>query len=117
MKGFLKDIARDKTITSAFIINGFSIIASLIFILIFYGHLPPFVPIFNQLPWGERGLGPTITIFNPALVAIIILIINIFTSTVTYKKTPLISRMIAASSLLIGLLTFLFIAKTILLIF
>lgn len=116
MKDFFKDIRSDKTITLAFFINEFSVIASIIFILISYGHLPPFVPIFNQLPWGERRLGATITIFIPVLIAISILVINIFTSALTYKKTPLISRMLSAVSLLVGILTFLFIVKTITLI-
>lgn len=113
MKEFFKDISKDKTIVPSFLINGLSIIISVIFILFSYGNLPPFIPIFNQLPWGEQRLGPTIAIFIPVLAAILVLVINIFTSTITYKKIPLVARMLAAVSLLASVLTFLFIVKTI----
>ncbi len=113
MKDFFKDIKSDKTITMAYFINGFFMIATIIFILFFYGSLPPFIPIFNQLPWGEQRLGPTITIFIPVLAALLILIVNIFATAITYKKTPLVARMLAAVSLLTSILTCLFIIKTV----
>lgn len=113
MKEFFKDIKSDKTIIPAFFINGFFIIASIVFILFSYRNLPPFIPIFNQLPWGEQRLGPTIAIFIPVFVTLLILIVNIFTSTLTYKNSPLVARMLAAVSLLTGILTFLFVVKTI----
>lgn len=116
MKEFFKDIRGDKTITFAFLIDILFIFLTIAYILFFYGKLPPFVPIFNQLPWGEQRLGPTITIFIPVLIAFLIFIINIFISTFIYKNIPLISRMFAAISLLIGILTFLFIIRTITLI-
>lgn len=100
----------------AYFINGFFLIAIIIFILFSYRNLPPFIPIFNQLPWGEERLGKTITIFVPVLVALLILVINLFTSSITYRKIPLVARMLAAVSLLIGILTFLFVVKTITLI-
>lgn len=113
MKEFFKDIAADKTITLAYSINVFFIIIAIAYILFSYGKLPPFIPIFNQLPWGEQRLGNTFTIFIPILAALLILAINIFMSTSVYKKIPLISRMLAAISLLTGILTFLFSIKTI----
>ena len=113
MKEFFRDIFQDKIIISAFYINIFFIIAAIIYILISYGKLPPFVPIFNQLPWGEQRLGSTFTIFIPVLITLLLLAINIFISAVIYKKIPLISRMFAAVSLLAGTLTFLFVVKTI----
>jgi len=116
MKEFFKDIYQDKTITFAFFINIFFVVTTIIFILITYGRLPPFIPIFNQLPWGQERLGKTFTIFVPILVSCSIFVINIFTSSLIYKKIPLIARMLAAITLLIGILTFLFVAKTIMLV-
>lgn len=113
MKNFFKDILADKTISLAFFVNIFFIIAGVIYILFFYGKLPPFVPVFNQLPWGEQRLGTQITILIPPMISLLILIINIFIGTSIYKKIPLISRMLAAISLLTGILTFIFIIKTI----
>ena len=113
MKDFFKEIGSDKTIIPAFFINGFFIIVSVIFILFSYGKLPPFIPIFNQLPWGEQRLTPTIAIFIPVLAALLILIINIFTASFIYKKIPLVARMLVAVSLLTSILAFLFIVKTV----
>jgi len=114
MKDFFKDVVQDKIIISAFFSDIFLIAITIFYILITYGKLPPFVPIFNQLPWGEQRLGPTLTIFVPVLVSLLLLIINVFISTIIYKKIPLISRMFATISLLAGALTFIFIVKTIL---
>ena len=116
MKEFFKDIRGDKTITLAFFINIFFIIITVAYVLFSYGRLPLFIPIFNQMPWGEQRLGSTITIFIPILVALFLFIINIFISTSIYKKIPLISRMFAAISLLAGILTFIFIIRTVTLI-
>ena len=116
MKEFFKDIAQDKTIISAFFINIFFIITAVVYILFSYRKLPPFIPIFNQLPWGEQRLGTTSTIFIPIFVALLIFTLNIFISNSIYKKIPLISRMLAAISLLVGILAFLFSIKTITLI-
>ena len=116
MKEFFKDIYQDKTITFAFFINTFFIAATAVFILVTYGRLPPFIPIFNQLPWGQERLGKTITVFVPVLVSLLILVINLFTASAIYKKIPLIARMLAAVSLLASILTFLFVVKTIILI-
>lgn len=113
MKEFFKDIAQDKTITLVYALNGFFMIAAIIYILFSYGKLPPFIPIFNQLPWGEQRLGDQITVFIPVIAALLIFAINIFVSASTYKKIPLISRMLSAISLLTGILTFLFVVKTI----
>ncbi|MDP2637464.1 MAG: hypothetical protein Q8P26_00180 [Candidatus Levybacteria bacterium] len=113
MKELFKNIKKDKTITLAFFINSFCITISIILILLSYGKLPPFLPIFNQLPWGEQRLGATITIFIPVLVSIIILGINAPASALIYGKIPLIARILTATSLLVGILTFLFIARTV----
>lgn len=116
MKEFFKNAITDKTIALAYFINISFIIFTIIFILFSYGSLPPYVPIFNQLPWGEQRLGKTFTIFIPVLVAFLIFLMNIIMSGITYRKSPLIARILAAISLLTGILTFLFVVKTITLI-
>lgn len=113
MREFFKHIITDKTIVLAFFINTFIVIVATIYILFFYGKLPPFIPIFNQLPWGDQRLGATPTIFIPVLVALLIILMNIFTAAFVYKRVPLISRMLAGISLLCGILMLLFIIKTV----
>jgi hypothetical protein len=113
MKNFFKNIKDDRTIVFAFSINIFLIAAAMVYILFFYRNLPPLVPIFNQLPWGEQRLGNTLAIFIPIGVSLLILIVNIFTSNFIYKDIPLISRMLVAISLLIGILNFILTIRTI----
>lgn len=116
MKDFFKEIIQDKTITSAYFINTLFVLSSIIIALLFYRNLPPLIPIFNQLPWGEQRLGATITIFIPIFTSLIIAISNLIISTIVYKKIPLVARMLAAISLLVGILTLLLVIKTIILI-
>lgn len=117
MKEFFTNIRKDKITNIGFSATAALIIIVFIFTLFFYRHLPPFVPVFNQLPWGEERLGTTITIFIPLLTALLIFILNLIISTLVYKRIPLVSRMLAGTSLLITVLTFLFVVKTVILIF
>lgn len=116
MKEFFKDIRSDKITNIGFSIIVILIIATFTLTLFFYGKLPPYVPIFNQLPWGEERLGTTLTILVPILTALLIFILNLITSALIYKKIPLMSRMLAGTSLLVTVLTFLLVIKTIILI-
>ena len=116
MKVFFEDVKNDKITRLGFASSFGIVLASVVFVLFYFNSLPSFIPIFNQLSWGEQRLGNQITIFIPVLVALLIFAINIFTSASIYKKIPLISRMLAVISLLAGILTFLFSIKTIMLI-
>lgn len=116
MKEFFKDIKSDKTTNIAFLLTIILIIATFIFTIFFYRHLPPFIPVFNQLPWGEERLGVTLSIFIPILAALLIFMVNLIASALIYKSIPLVSRLLAGTSLLVAALTFLFVIRTIILI-
>lgn len=113
MKEFLKDIKADRMgrfgFLGAFVLS----ILTFFYILIAYKNLPPFIPIFNQLPWGEARIGSTITIFIPVLYCSLIIVGNLFLANFIYKKIPLISRILAATSIIVALLIFLFTVKTV----
>lgn len=113
MKEFTKDIRNDKITQRGFLGGIIIIVLSIIYILFSYSSLPPFIPLFNQLPWGEQRVANTIGIFIPSATAFLILILNVIFSSIVYKKAPLISRILAITSLLIAILTFLFIIRTI----
>ncbi len=113
MKEFFKDVIEDKTTNWGFLMSLVVIIIAFIFTAFFYNHLPPFIPIFNQLPWGEERLGITLTIFIPIFISVLFFVINLITSSLIYKSIPLVSRLLAGTTLLISLLTFLFIIRTI----
>lgn len=113
MKKYFKYLREDKLLLRLFFITFILIAITFVYILIYYSKLPLLLPVFNQLPWGEQRLGDTWAIFIPSLVVLIILIFNIFASSLSYSRSPLISRMFAVTSFLTSILTLLFVIKTI----
>jgi hypothetical protein len=113
MKEFFKDVRSDKLTFRVFIATLFFILLPLPYILFFYRNLPPYMPVFNQLPWGQPRLAPEWGVFLPSLISLCILIGNIIVSSILYKKTPLVSRMLAVISFIISILTLLFVFRTI----
>lgn len=89
---------------------------SVIFTSLFYGKLPPLLPVFNQQPWGQEQIGKRVEIFLPIFIAFLIFLMNIIFSTFLYGKMPLAARLLCATSLLIAFFTLLFIIRTIILI-
>ena len=81
--------------------------------LINYHNLPPFIPIFNQLPWGNDRLTSTLGIFIPTIVFAIVFFFNIIFTSLVYSKNPLIARIVAAVTLILAFMNFLFIIRTI----
>lgn len=116
MKVFFENIKSDKILFWGFSAAFILIAINLIFILLSYSNLPPFIPIFNQMPWGEKRLGVKWQIFLPLFITFIIFLTNLFLSSFLYKKMPLISRILSFTSLLICFFALLFSARTILLI-
>ena len=83
-----------------------------VYVLIFYFSLPPFMPIYNQMPWGENRLGGKIELFLPIVLTFSFLMLNFFLLGRLYEKMPLISRMLSITILLISLLSCIFVIRT-----
>jgi|SRR3989344_1108569 len=113
MKGFSKELMRDRIISLGFLFNVLIVLLSIIFVLINLSSLPPYIPIFNQLPWGQERLGSSITIFLPVGFVIFFSIFNFFISSFIYSKSQIISRMLAVANVLISFLSFLLILRTV----
>lgn len=113
MNEFFKDIKEDRILLRGSILTIFIIFLSFISIAIFYGKLPPFIPLFNQMPWGEERIQKTVWIFIIPAIAFIIFAINLIFEKFIYKKIPLMSRIFSITALLISILGFLFIIRTI----
>jgi hypothetical protein len=113
MKEFFKDVKSDKLTYRVFIATLFFILLPLPYILFFYRNLPPYLPVFNQLPWGQPRLASDWAVFIPRIISLCILITNVILSSVLYTKTPLVSRMLAVISFIIAILTLLFVFRTI----
>lgn len=116
MKEHFKYIRRDKLIFRLSILTLIFLLFSVLYIIIFYSKLPPLLPVFNQLPWGEERLSFTPGIFIPPITVGIILIFNLFISGFAYTRSPLISRLLIVTSFITSLLNLLFIIRTVLLV-
>lgn len=114
MKELINEIKKDKFIPYTFLISLLILVVTIIFILLNFRGLPPFIPIFNQLPWGDQRLVDTPGIFIPVGIYFLIFIFNFFFSGFLYKKNnPLLSRIIASVTLMLSIINFLFILKII----
>ena len=116
MKKFLSNIKADRLTFRGFIISFVLIIVTTLYILINYRNLPPLIPIFNQLPWGFERLAGTWGIFIPLVVLGIIFIFNVIFTSIVYAKNPLIAIIVAATTLLLVVMNFIFVVRTILVI-
>lgn len=116
MKKFINNIKADRWTFRGFNISLLLTFLTILFILINYRNLPPFIPIFNQLPWGAQRLTVTPGIFIPIAVFGIIFIVNLIFTSFVYPKNPLLARIVAATTFLVAIINFLFIIRTILVI-
>lgn len=113
MKKQIEQIFTDKIIRVASILSVLVIIVLTAVTIYYFLKLPPFIPLYNQLPWGLERLSDKIGIFFPLAISTGIFLINIIVAGVTYEKMPLVSRILSITSLLCLLLSFIFIARTI----
>ncbi len=117
MKRFFNDIKKDRIIMGVSALSFVILILTVFYILFNYKNIPPFIPIFNQLPWGNERLTPTLGIFIPIILFTFIFIFNIIFSGLLYNKSnPLLARIIASVNLLLSVMNFIFIIKTVFLI-
>lgn len=113
MKKFINNIVSDKLAFRGFLASLLFVLLTIIYILINFSKLPPLVPIFNQLPWGNDRLVSAIGIFIPTIIFAVIFCFNIVFTSIVYDKSPLIARIVAAVTLILAFMNFLFIIRTV----
>lgn len=113
MKNLINNIKADKLTFRGFILSLLLSFFTILYIIIYYRFLPPLIPIFNQLPWGNDRLTPTIGVFIPIAVFIAIFIFNILFASLVYSKNPLIARIVASVTLMLSMINLLFIIRTV----
>jgi len=79
---------------------------------LFYIKLPPVMPLFNQLPWGEDRLGLKYEFLLPLVMTSLFFLFNYILLRRLYITMPLVSRIIGITTLLASLLSFIFVIKT-----
>lgn len=113
MNAFFEDLKEDKLLERGFLLNFFVILICFFYILLYFGNLPPFIPLFNQMPWGDQRIVKTVWIFMMPILAFLIFAINLTLSSISYKKNPLISRLFSITSFLVSVLILIFIIRTV----
>lgn len=113
MNAFYKNLNEDKALKGGIYLNLFLVFVSFFYIFINLKNLPPVIPLFNQLPWGDQRIIETVWILMLPTLSFIILVGNSVFSEIYYKKNPLIARLFIACSFMISILVFLFIIRTI----
>ena|SRR5258708_5273769 len=112
MKKFFKYAKADRIIKWSLTAALLILIAELGYIGIFYFSLPPVLPLFNQMPWGQDRLGTRVEILLPVLITVSFFIINLILALKMYEKMPLVSRIVSITTVLISLLSFIFVVRT-----
>ena len=70
-------------------------------ILIFkFGDLPPQIPLYFSLPWGESQLSPSIHIIYLPIFSVMVTLINSFWAAMLVKTNPLFSKLLIIFSLI-----------------
>lgn len=113
MKDIIKHIRTDKIIKWALYAAFFLLVLELITLAFSYHALPPYLPLFNQLTWGEERLGAKIEIFLPVLISLSFFVLNFVILARLYEKMPLLSRILAITTLLLIVLSAIFIIRTV----
>lgn len=83
------------------------IIPLIILIIATFSKLPPLIPFFNSMPWGEERLYTSRAIIFLPVILTIVFVFNLFLATGIYKKYALISRIVLFNCFLFLLLSLL----------
>lgn len=106
MKGRFKLFFADNLLfvssTSSFLV----LILTFLLVVIFYPHIPPLIPIFNSMPWGEQRLASSLVLFSFPILFAMVLCVNNLLAFFLYSRYTLASRMLAMSSALFVCLGF-----------
>jgi len=113
MNDLIKNLSRDRTVWWSTLIAIILLLVSGVLVGIFYGSLPPFIPLFNQLPWGTERLSLKINLLLPILLALILLACNCVLTRYIYEKMSITARMLAVTTLLLSTLVFIFVVRII----
>lgn len=116
MSVYFNELLSDKIVRQSVFASLLVLVLTFLYISILYNRLPPYIPVFNQLPWGFGRIADKITIFLPPLLAMVLFVGNMVFSQITYSRMPLVARMISITTFFICVITCIFVIRTTLLI-
>lgn len=113
MKEASKYIHADKILRWSILLAAFLLVLHLLILGIAYTFLPPIVPAYNQLPWGDARIGTKAELFIPVTLSIVFFFVNYYLIGRIYNPMPLVARIISITMLLTAVLGIIFISKTV----
>lgn len=111
MKKFFKSLQADSIASWSFWLSTLLFFLLLLGILVLYTTLPPFLPLYNHMPWGYARLGHTYEVFIPFGIAVILSYSNVFVGIQLQSKNPLLSRFLFISCFALSLFTTIFLLR------
>lgn len=110
----IKNLFADNIVLASFIGVGTMLFLYVIFVLFMFQKLPPVVPLFNQVPWGEGRLATKMQLFLPFGIACAIVISNTSILLFFSTDTPLVTRLVCLTNFLVTLFALLLVIRTVL---
>ncbi|MBI2430634.1 MAG: hypothetical protein HYV39_01315 [Candidatus Levybacteria bacterium] len=116
MNASFKQLATDKIALLSFLATIALILLHVLLLLFSFSKLPPFLPLFNQLPWGEARISDKTQLFIPLALATAVFLSNLIASYFIYMRMPLVARFLLATTLLVAFFAFAIAMRTVLIV-
>ncbi|MEK7092641.1 MAG: hypothetical protein AAB907_03375 [Patescibacteria group bacterium] len=116
MSALISHIKNDKILYASTLVSFTFFFLTIGGIAISYQFLPPLLPVYNQMPWGDLRLGTRNDLFLILLLGVIMYILNTFCSYKLYRSIPLLSRILHVTNMLLSLFIFALMVRTILIV-
>lgn len=113
MKGFFKTIQKDTVLLWSFWATIVLVVSMVAAIGISFTNLPPFLPLYNHMPWGYARLGNTYEIFLLPASIVLLCCINTSIGIGLMEKSPLLTRFLFLTMVTLAFFTAIFIGKLI----
>ena len=116
MNARIKKLFADTIVITSYISVIVIMAIYIIFLLIKFQSLPPLIPLFNQIPWGEGRLATKVQLFLPLGIASTIVAVNTGILLFFSSDTPLVTRLVSLTNFLVPLFALLLIIRTVLIV-
>lgn len=110
-KGLIKKLQADSVGWWSFWISCFIFFVDFVVIAILYHTLPPYLPLYNHMPWGYERLGSTIQIVIPLSIPLFLFIANTIYAGIIREKNILLSRFLYITNLSLALFVTIFLLR------
>lgn len=117
MNDSIKTILSDKGSRYALLAAIFILLFEVGLVILRFTALPPLLPLFNSLSWGDQRLAVREIIFLIPFLLLVIGMVNIILASKAYRKHALLSRMLSYNVLLCSLLSVIALIQILFLVF